>query len=127
MSDNNNDRPGLATLAQRLGKTALGALGNRGELFAVEWQQEKERLLELILCAVGLLFVGMMGVLLLTATIIFLFPEQYRLFVAAGFTVLYLGGAVFLFISLKSMLKREPFEETIGQFKKDRALFDAFQ
>ena len=127
MAENDNDRPGLGTLGRRLAKTALGALENRGELLMVEWQQEKERLLELLICAFGLMFLGMMGLLLLSATIIFLFAEQYRLFVAGGFTVLYLGGAGFLFFSLKSLLKREPFEETLGQFKKDRALLDAFE
>ena len=73
------------------------------------------------------MFLGMMGLLLLSATIIFLFREEYRLFVAAGFTVLYLGGAAFLFFSLKSLLKQEPFEETLTQFKKDRALLDVFE
>ena len=127
MAENDSDRPGLGTLGRRLGRTALGALENRGELLMVEWQQEKERLLQLIICAFGLMFLGMMGLLLLSATIIFLFREEYRLFVAAGFTVLYLGGAAFLFFSLKSLLKQEPFEETLTQFKKDRALLDVFE
>ena len=127
MAENDSDRPGLGTLGRRLGRTALGALENRGELLMVEWQQEKERLLQLIICAFGLMFLGMMGLLLLSATIIFLFREEYRLFVAAGFTVLYLGGAAFLFFSLKSLLKQEPIEETLTQFKKDRALLDVFE
>src|SRR5882672_11211376 len=127
MAENNSDGPKLGTLARRVGRTFLGALENRGELLAVEWQQEKERLLQLIVCAAGLIFFGIMGMMLLTATIIFWFHEEYRLFVAGGFTLLYLGGAVFLFFTLKSMLKREPFEETLTQFKKDRALFDTFE
>jgi uncharacterized membrane protein YqjE len=127
MIENDNHRPGLSTLARRLGRTAFGALENRGELLMVEWQQEKERLLQLLLCAVGLMFLAIMGMLLLTATIIFLFPEEYRLFAAAGFTVVYLGGAGFLLFCLKSLLKREPFEETLTQFKKDGTLFDVFE
>ena len=127
MAENNSDGPKLGTLARRVGRTFLGALDNRGELLAVEWQQEKERLLHLILCGAGVIFLGIMGMMLLTATIIFCFHEEYRLFVAGGFTLLYLGGAVFLFFTLKSMLKREPFEETLTQFKKDRALFDTFE
>jgi len=74
MSDNNHTT-GLGTLASRIGKTTLGALENRGELLAVEWQQEKARLTQLLILSIGLMFLGMLGALLLTATIIFLFPE----------------------------------------------------
>lgn len=122
-----NHQPGLGTLAQRLGKTALGALENRGELLAVEWQQERARLTGLLLLTVALLFVGIMAMLLLTATIIFLFPEDLRLYVAAAFTVLYLAGTGVLVFSLLSLLKREPFEETLRQLRKDRELLDSFK
>jgi uncharacterized membrane protein YqjE len=122
-----NHSPGLGVLGRRLGKTALGALENRGELLAVEWQQEKERLTELLLLSMGVVFLGIMAALLLTATIIFLFPEDVRLYVAAGFTVLYLAGCGLAFFALKALLKREPFSETLNQLKKDRALLDSFQ
>src|SRR5689334_20428601 len=123
MLTEDNHSPGFKTLGRRLGKTALGALENRGELLAVEWQQEKERLTELLFLSMGVVFLGMMGVLLLAATIIFLFPEDLRLYVAAAFTVLFLGGCVAAFFGLKALLKREPFAESLRQIKKDRALF----
>jgi len=126
MSENNHTA-GLGTLASRIGKTALGALTNRGELLAVEWQQEKGRLTALLLLAVGLMFLGMMGALLLTATIIFLFPEEYRIYVAAGFTILYLGGAGFALYKVLALVKQEPFAETLKQFRKDRSLLDVFE
>ena len=89
MPETEQREPGLAGLAGRLARTALGAVRNRIELFAVEWQEERARLTELIIWLVGLLFLGMLGVLLLTFTIIFLFPPEYRLYVAGGFTLLY--------------------------------------
>ena len=126
MSDNNHTT-GLGTLASKIGKTTLGALTNRGELLAVEWQQEKRRLTELLLLSVGMMFLGMMGALLLTATIIFLFPEESRIYVAAGFTILYLGGAGFAFFKLMALIKQEPFEESLKQLRKDRSLLDVFE
>ncbi len=126
MSDNNHTT-GLGTLASRIGKTTLGALTNRGELLAVEWQQEKARLTQLLILSVGLMFLGMMGALLLTATIIYLFHEEYRLYVAAGFTILYLGGAGFVFFKLNKLVKEEPFSETLKQLRKDRSLLDVFE
>ena len=126
MSDNNHTT-GLGTLASRIGKTTLGALTNRGELLAVEWQQEKARLTQLLILSVGLMFLGMMGALLLTATIIYLFHEEYRLYVAAGFTILYFGGAGFVFFKLRALVNEEPFAETIKQLRKDRSLLDVFE
>jgi len=97
MSDNNNETTGLGTLINRLGRTAMGALENRGELLAIEWQEEKAHLIQLVVLAVSLLFLGMLGMLALSATIIFLFPPEYRIYAAAGFTVLYLAGAGLFF------------------------------
>ena len=73
------------------------------------------------------MFLGMMGALLLTATIIFLFPEEYRIYVAAGFTILYLGGAGFALYKVLALVKLEPFAETLKQFRKDRSLLDVFE
>ena len=123
----NNHTAGLGTLASRIGKTTLGALTNRGELLAVEWQQEKARLTQLLILAIGLMFLGMLGALLLTATIIFLFPEEARLYVAAGFTILYLGGAGFALFKVMKLVKQEPFEESLKQLRKDRSLLDVFE
>ena len=126
MSESNHTT-GLGTLASRIGKTTLGALTNRGELLAVEWQQERARLTQLLIISVGLMFLGMMGALLLTATIIYLFHEEYRLYVAAGFTILYLGGAGFVFFKLRTLVNEEPFAETLKQLRKDRSLLDVFE
>jgi uncharacterized membrane protein YqjE len=123
----NNESTGLGTLVNRLGRTALGALENRGELLAVEWQEEKAHLIQLVVLAVALLFLAMLGMLALSATIIFLFPPEYRVYAAAGFTVLYLAAAVAVFFSMKSILKHEPFSESLKQIRKDRALLDVFE
>lgn len=116
---------GLVGLAGRLARTGVGALRNRIELFAVEWQEERARLVELIIWLVALLFLGMLGVLLLTVTIILLFPPEYRLYVAGGFTLLYLIGAGVAMAVVKSVLKQEPFTETIEQARKDGAWLDS--
>ena len=118
MTDGNNDAPGLATLMRKLGRTGLGALHNRGELLVVEWQEEKARLTGLLILAVALLFLGVLAMVMLMTTIIFLFPEQ-RLYIAGGFTVLYLGGTVLVWLRLKALLKQEPFAESLEQVKQD--------
>ena len=68
----------------------------------------------------------MMGVTLVTATLIFLFPQEFRLYVAGGFALVYMGGAVFAWFTVKSLLKREPFAETIDQARKDKTWPEPF-
>ena len=127
MSLNNSHEPSLGCLLRKTLKTGLGALHNRGELFVVELQEESWRLLNLIIRCVSTLFLGMMAVLLLTGTLIFVTPQEYRLYAALGFSALYLGGAVWAFFSFKALLKEVPFNETTAQFKKDRDLPETFQ
>ena len=121
----NKQPPGITTLVGRLARTGFGALENRLELFAVELQEERIRLTELAIWGMALLFTANLGVLLLTGTIIFLFREDLRLYVAGAFAVLYLVGAVGAWFGLKSLLKSEPFTESIGQVKKDREWLDS--
>ncbi len=126
MEEDNKQPPGIATLVGKLMRTAVGAFQNRFELLTLEWQEERARLAELLLWLVGVLFLGMMAALLLTATIIFLFPEEQRVYVAAGFTVLYAAGAVGAWFGVRSMLKREPFSESVEQTKRDRTWLKSF-
>jgi len=125
--ETNGHGPGLGRLVQRLTSTGVGALHNRVELLAVELEEEKGNLLEMVLLGVGVLFLVMLGLVMLTATIIYLIPEQYRIWGLVGFTVLYLGGAVAAVLALKGVLKNKPFAETIRQIKKDAEWLESFK
>ena len=127
MEEPTDKPPGLSDLARRVTATGLDALQNRGELPLVEWQLEKTRLTELLMLSIGLGFLGVMAMMLLTATVIFLFPDHLRLYAAAGFAILYLAGAVWLVFGIRSLVKQEPFEETVEQLKKDRECLDSFR
>jgi uncharacterized membrane protein YqjE len=120
MDGDNHGSHGLAGLLGRIGRLALGGVQTRIELLAVEWQEERLRFAGLLFRALALLFLGVMGALLLTATVIFLFPERSRVYVAAVLGVLYLCGALIAWLSLKSSLHREPFAASVDQMKKDR-------
>jgi uncharacterized membrane protein YqjE len=122
-----NGHPTFGTLINRVGSTTLGALQNRTELLMVEVQEEKGRILGLLIWGVGLLFLAVMAMMLLTATIIFSFREELRVYVALGFFVLYLGGAVAAIFSMKSLLNRTPFGSTLAEFKKDADLLDSLK
>jgi uncharacterized membrane protein YqjE len=119
--------PGMLGLLQRLTRTGVGALQNRVELLVLEWQEERVRLGEMLVWAVCLVFLAIMALLLLTGTIILLCPARGRVYVAAGFAVLYLAGAVGAWIAFKGLLKRDPFPETLNQLRKDRAWLDSLK
>ena len=109
----------LGSLLNSMGRTTIGCLQNRGELLAVEWQEEKAHVAELLVWTVGVLFTGIMTALLLTATIVFLFPPPWRIYALGGFTLLYLIGGIVAWTTLKRLLKHQPFSESLNQVKKD--------
>lgn len=127
MPETDSNPPGVLVAAARLARTGLGALENRIELFALEWEEERVRLMETLVWAGALVLLGMLAVLLFTATIIFLFRPDLRIYVTIGFTVLYLIAAVGAATGLRRVVRREPFPESLGQIKKDRACLESLK
>ena len=127
MAVTNDHFPGFIAQLRKIGRTALAALHNRGELFAVEWQEQKARTTEILFWAVATAILAISGLLLLTATIILLFPADLRIYAFAGFAVLYLIGAFAALRNVKALLKLEPFAESVSQMKKDSVWLDSLK
>ena len=122
MFDSDSASPGLFSSLRRLLDAGLATVQNRAELLAVEFKEEKDHAVELIIWVTTLLFFAIMTVVVFTATVIFLFPADLRVYVAGGFTVLYLAGAIWAFVTLRTRLKNRPgpFSATVDEIKKDR-------
>jgi uncharacterized membrane protein YqjE len=127
MVDTNNHSPGFFSLLRKLGRTGLGALRNRGELLSVEWREENARLSEIMVWAIVLGFLAIAGLSLATVTIILLFPVEYRIYAFAGFSVLYIVGALVAWLNVKALLKHEPFAESLTQLKKDSVWLESLK
>lgn len=123
----NHQLTGLATLVGRVARVALKGAEARVELLAVEWQQERLRLMDLLAFSLALLLLATLGALLLTLTIILLFPPAARIYVTAGFAVLYLLAAAGVWLVLRSVLKRQPFADSIEQVRKDRLWLESLK
>jgi uncharacterized membrane protein YqjE len=109
-----------ASLAE-LGDNLLGTLQERIELISVELQEEKHRLIRLIVWMSAAVFAGVMTLSFATLTIVYLFWESARLGVLAGFTVFYGAALAWVVMSLRRMSAHpKPFEATIGTLKEDR-------
>jgi uncharacterized membrane protein YqjE len=119
MADTEPIEGGLAASLRKLFGMGINVLRNRVELLALELHEEKFRLGEVFLMAGTALFLGLMSLILLTGVVLFLFPESYRIYVAAVFGVLYLAAAIGLSLKVKQRLRAPPFPETINQIRKD--------
>jgi uncharacterized membrane protein YqjE len=104
---------------RKIGGMIAAVLQNRADLLAVELQEEKYRLVEVLILVGIALALGMMALFVFTGVIIFAVPEAYRIWVACGLGVLYLLGIVLLWSRVKKVLKAQAFPETITQIKKD--------
>lgn len=124
---NNHSTAGLGGVVTRLGRTALQGINTRVELLALEWQEERIRIRGMLVWSVVLLFLAILGALLITAAIIFLFPEDLRVYITGAIGLLYLCGALGAWFALKSGFKREPFAESIEQVKKDRVWLETLE
>ncbi len=107
-----------------LGATLLEVVATRTELAVVELREEGERRKgELVLVAVGALFLAL-GLLLVALLVVVFFWDTHRMVALGGVTALYLGIAAFAFLRLRARVAAapQPFEATLRELAADREL-----
>lgn len=119
MADTQPSSPGLLKSLRTILARLVATFHTRAELFAVELQEERYRLIELLLMAGAALLLGGLALLLLSITVILVFPPNLRVYPAIVLVLVYAFGAGFLVWRIKRKLCDEPFSETIDQLKKD--------
>jgi uncharacterized membrane protein YqjE len=123
MTNGEQRPPGMFDSLRRLGDTALGALQNRVELFAVELAEEKRWLVATLVWTVASIFFVALAAVTITATIVVLCPPRLRPFVLIGFSVLYTVAALVAIGKARNQTKDRdlPLASTISELKKDIA------
>lgn len=113
---------GLLASLQRLLATSLEILQTRVEIVATEFEEERERIRELVVFGFVALFFVNIGVVLLTLFTVMLFWETHRLYVLGGFAVLYLGLGLIAATVLRRRNRSRPrlFATTVAELSKDR-------
>jgi len=108
----------------RMFKTLGEMVENRVELFLVEWEEERLRLLDaLLLLMVGIVCV-LMALIMATLVVVVIFWDTHRLLVLTLFILTYLSAAATAFGLLHSRLRRwRAFATTLEQIKKDQSCF----
>jgi uncharacterized membrane protein YqjE len=115
--------PGIMGSLRTLGDGLIASVQDRLELFSVELQEEKFRLVQTFLWISAAVFTGMMAVVFASLTLVYFFWESARLTVLGGLTVLYAGALLAIVIAFRRYLARQPrpFAATLQEIGEDRA------
>jgi uncharacterized membrane protein YqjE len=118
---------GVLESLRTLCDAGLGLLQNRVELIAVEIQEEKARLVKVLILAGAMVLLGNMAAVLGTATIVVLVDKSAQVPVLAGLSLLYLLLALGAFLALRRILRSAPppLKDTVSELKKDRDWLDS--
>jgi uncharacterized membrane protein YqjE len=99
----------------------VAVLENRLQLFSVELEEQKARLVKVLVLAGAAIFLGNTALLTVSATIVVLAGAEARVPVLIGLSVIYVVGAVWAFLALRTELRTAPppFKDSISELKKD--------
>jgi len=118
---------GVLAALRRLTGNAIALLHARLELLITEIEEERSRLVRILLLSVIAAFFLSIGVLTLTIFIILLAWDTHGLLVAGALTVLYLGIGVGLALSVRNLAKTRSklFSSSLAELKKDHDALDS--
>jgi uncharacterized membrane protein YqjE len=113
---------GFLSSLRSLGDGLLAMAHDRLELFSVELQEEKFRLILTFAWISAAVFMAMMAIAFASLTLVYLFWESARLAVLGGLAVFYSGAFVVIIISFRRFIARQPspFSATRREIEKDR-------
>ena len=113
---------GIIGSLRSLGDGLLSSVEDRLELFAVEVQQEKFRLIQMEFWIWGVIFTGMMAITFASLAMVYIFWESARVAVLGGLAVMYSVAFVAIIIAFRRFLMRQPlpFEGTLRELREDR-------
>jgi len=122
MDDSPESSPGIFGSLRRLAGGLLATAQNRVELFALELQEEKCRLIELVIWVSALVALGLMSLAMVTLTIVVVFWDNGRLAALITLSVLYLLATAGGCWALRNRLRKQslPFGGTVSELKKDQ-------
>jgi uncharacterized membrane protein YqjE len=115
-------REGYLSSLRSLGDGLLASVQDRFELFTIELQEEKLRLIQAFIWISAAVFTGMMAITFASLSLVFLFWESARLAVLGGLTLLYATAFAVIIVAFRRYLARQPnpFSATLQEIGEDR-------
>lgn len=113
---------GLLAALRRLASTAAGLLQTRIELLATEFQEERARVLRILVLGFAAAIFLALGVVTLTFFIILLAWDGHRVLAAGLLTAAYLGIGVLLGLNARAAARERSrlFSASLAELRKDR-------
>ncbi len=113
---------GFLDSLRTFGGSLVATVRDRVELFSVELQEEKHRVIQMLIWAGFGVFSAVMTTTCLTAMLIYLFWETARLTVLITFALLYGGLSLAIFFKLRRIWARQPrpLEATLQELAADQ-------
>jgi len=121
-------RPPLSGSLRALSATVIGILRTRLELLAVELAEEKNRLLAILLWALGGLLALAMGILMLSLLVVAVFWDtEHRLTALGVVAAVYFLAGVAALLTVRKKIADAPFtfDETLAELERDRQALGA--
>src|SRR3954471_8353182 len=114
--------PGYLGSLRSLAAGVLAGAQERIELFSVELQEEKLRLIQSFIWISVIVFTAMMAITFASLGVVYLFWESARLVALGGLTLLYTGALASLVVAFRRFLARQPrpFAATLDALESDR-------
>ena len=121
MAENAQDAGGIMDSVRRFGRSLLGLVRTRIELFAVELQEQKLRTLSLMAWFAAAVALGVAGLLVLTGVLALLLWQSAGYLGLGGLALALLGGAAVILRWIHHRIQHAPmpFAETIAEFRRD--------
>lgn len=122
MDESTSSGSGPSSSSRRLGAAVLGLLHSHVELFGIELQEQKARTVSLLLFAGLALVFALLLLVGLSALVLILLWDSYRLAGIIGLCVFYTLAAMFCGLRLKAAIYDEssPFHATLEELANDR-------
>jgi uncharacterized membrane protein YqjE len=107
---------------RNLAATLVAMAQTRLELLSTEVEEERLRLLQLLLRASLALFFSALGIIMMTLFVVILFWDTHRVLVTILFGVLYLAIGLVLWLVVRNQArgKSKVFSTSIAELAKDR-------
>ena len=111
----------LAGTLKRLLGRLLAIGGNRLELFLVEVQEERDRVLRGFFLAMGVAVMGLLAGVTLTVAVAVFFWQKSPILALLSLALLYAGGCAALWMAYSRLLRDwKTLPDTMEQLRKDR-------
>ena len=122
MAEPESPSTGLLASLRSLCDSGLALLQTRAELLGVELQEQKLRLVRVLVLAAVAVFLANMAAVVVTATIVFLASESVRVPLLLVFSAFYVVATTVAFLWLRKELRggAPPLADTVSELKKDR-------